>query len=136
MRSYDLILHKEIVRLLKAESIKVVDDSMLSDTPVVVFSESNEITDNTKTYDRNIVSYTLKMWGSKNGSSVEVKELKAKVVQALTEGIYKVPGYCIDNISVENVATFKELENANSSTINHYYQSILNISYKIKEEIK
>lgn len=133
MKSYDLLIHKEIVRLLRAEGVVVRDDTFGYDKPMVIISESEEIPDNSKTFDRNTITYSVKMWGSKNGSSVELKELKAKVVQALSEGVYNIPGYIIDMITIENVTTFKEIENTNNSNT-YYYQSILNISYKIKEE--
>ena len=133
MKSYDLLIHKEIVRLLRAEGVVIRDDTFGYDKPMVIISESEEIPDNSKTFDRNIITYSVKMWGSKNGSSVELKELKAKVVQALSEGVYNIPGYIIDMITIENVTTFKEIENTNNSNT-YYYQSILNISYKIKEE--
>lgn len=134
MKSYDLLIHKEIVRLLRAEGVIVRDDTLGYNKPMVIISESDEIPDNSKTFDRNTITYSIKMWGSKNGSNVEIKELKAKVVQALSEGVYNIPGYIIDMITIENVATFKELENANGNSSYYYYQSVLNISYKIKEE--
>ena len=132
MRSYDLPLQKEIVRLLKKEGITVRDNVDEYNNPIVIISESSEVEDKTKTFDRNEVSFTLNMWGSKNGSSVEVKELKDKVLKALTEGEYNIPGYSIDNIRVENVVTFKEINDNNGNKTTHYYQSILNIIYKIK----
>lgn len=134
MKSYDLIIHKEIVRRLVAEGITVREETLGYYKPIVVVSDTTEVPDNTKTYDRNNISYTVKMWGSKNGNSIELKELKAKVVEALTEGEYEIPGYKIDLVTIDNVATFKEYENTNSDNTSHYYQSILNISYKIKEE--
>lgn len=137
MISFDLMLHKEIVRLLRDEGLLVVDNQLKYKTPVVVIGESKEYLDNTKTFGRNSIVFTLKMWGSENGSSLEIKELKERVIKALTnndyfdpESIYRLEGAIIDSINIEEVYLFKEFDSENKTK--HYFQSSINITYKIR----
>lgn len=132
MKSYDLVITKEIVRLLKEEGLDVVDNQFISKGAIVVIADSREVEDKTKTFDRNLIEYKLTIWGSKNGSNVEIKELKSKVFKALTEGEYRLDGYVIDNVDLMEAYTFKEVEVGGNT---HYFQSSINISYKIKEAL-
>lgn len=137
MESYDLLLHKEIVRLVRGVGVKIVDNTLSTDGLIAVITETSELPDVTKTFDRNEVSFSLGIWGSKNGSSVEVKEAMAKVLKALTDiSNYALPGYTIDLLTVKRVYTFKEIDTTGgeNKTV-HYYHSVLEISFKIKEEV-
>ena len=124
--------------LLRRAGIRVVDNQAISnpDEEVVVIMESNENQDGTKTFDRNNVSYTINMWGKKNGSALEIKTLKNRVLHALTGGnvnpvhLYDVEGYIIDGVKAENSYTFKEIEGYSKKV--HYYQSSININFLIR----
>lgn len=137
MESYDLLVHKEIVRLVRGVGVKIVDNTLSTNGLIATITDTSELPDVTKTFDRNDISFSLAIWGSKNGSSIEVKEAMAKVLKALSDTKnYDLPGYTIDLITVKRVNTFKEIDTTGgeNKTV-HYYHSILEISFKIKEEV-
>lgn len=126
IESYEDVVLKEIVRVIKASGLKITDNSN-APTPLVYIAESREIDGGVKTFQRNEINYIIKMWGSKNGARIEVINMKQQVLKALKQ--LNVEGYVL-SVYLNNVATFKEVEDKAT----HYYQSIVEINIKISEE--
>lgn len=134
MESYDLVLHKEIVKRVRELKYTITDNPMLHKTPVVVIGESLELEDNTKTFDRNQIEYTLNVWGSENGSNLEIKQIKANLITKLTQP-YIIKGYKIDEAKITNTMVYREMDSDLGTGSNTYfYRCIITISYLIKEE--
>lgn len=130
--SYDVFVHKEIVRRLKVGGYQVTDGQTFKTSPTIIIYECEEVSNDTKTSERNTLRYTLKVWGSANGSSLEIKTLKREIIKLLTEEPYFIEGLKVEHVDLSNTVTFKEVEGQGSA--NHYYQCILYIDFIIEEE--
>lgn len=141
MKSYDIEIQNAIVKLLKKNDLPVVENQLVAkpDEPIIVISECMEEPDITKTEGRNILTYTVKMWSKRNGTSISLKRMKNKVIQALTDGdyftpqkLYKVDDCIIDRLSIVNAYFFKEIDGKGGVSTTHYYQCAINLIFLVR----
>lgn len=130
MISFELLIQKAIVKKINDLGYIISENPLKAKLPCIVFGDFSEQDRGIKTHRGNKVTVVLDMWGEVNKPSIQVKELKNRILQELTETEYNIDGCSIDTVVCTQSTTIKEMEGEND----FLYHGVLHIDYLIKEE--